>query len=385
MALFPLPSDYSEAEKLGMVDLGCRAIEMFRPFHFGIVGYPFSINSIEEIWKYTECMHDGFGIEGPLDEYIVAKFLRGGFTAEEFEHMKTIAAAVQDLGKAIGKNCQIPTNTLYYAINQARHIRSLAPPGSLVVELGGGAGYLGALLVLMGYRYVGSDISQAFYLLQSHLLDRVSRGGCINLVDGTNALERLAGLQPYQAAQIPWWQWARPEIPRSLAVDVVASNHNILEMHPFCFLYHLTVLKDALTPSSVGFVFEGWGDPSNNPTWKAVQSFACKGFVMAYNDSRITCMTHEKGPYAADGVRRYPTTGGGDVTYEVPEFGDDRNQLARSIREMRKKELLNVAFGIDDYKAHLKRSSVATVDERFLADIFRNTVWARPWVETGAA
>jgi antitoxin (DNA-binding transcriptional repressor) of toxin-antitoxin stability system len=384
MALFPLPVDYSNAEKKGMVDSGNRAIEMFRPFHFGIAGYPFSINSIEELWKYTECMHDGFGIEGPIDDYIVSNFLRGGFTAEEFGHIKTIVAAVEDLGKALGKTCQVPTNTLFYALNHARHIRALAPPGSTVVELGGGAGYLGALLVLMGYRYVGSDISQAFYLLQSQLLDRVSKGGCVNLVDDTDAKARLAALQPGQAAQIPWWQWARPEIPRSLAVDVVTSNHNILEMHPFCFLYHVSVLRDALTPNSVGFVFEGWGDPSNNPTWKAVQSLANKGFVMAHNDRRITCFTHDKSPYSREGVMRYAPGGAGDAHYATPEFSDPSNPLSKAIVDMRKKELLQIAHSLDDYKTFLNRKNLATVDERYLAYIFRDTVWARPWTEAAA-
>lgn len=384
MDLFPLPADYADAERKGMVDLGCRAIEMFRPFHFGIAGYPFSVNSIEEIWKYTECMHDGFGIEGPIDDYIVSNFLRGGFTNEEFELIKKIVAVVDELGKDIGKTCQVPTNTLYYALNHARHIRALAPPGSLVVELGGGAGYLGALLVLMGYRYVGSDISQAFYLLQSQLLDRVSQGGCINLVDGNDALARLASLKPGQAAQIPWWQWCRPEIPKSLAVDVVASNHNILEMHPFCFLYHLSVMRDALTPNSVGFVFEGWGDPSNNPTWKAVQSFANKGFVMTHNDRRITCFTPEKSSNAAEGVMRY-TPGHGDAHYATPEFSDARNPLSKAIQQMRKKELLQINLGLPDYKALLNRNNLATVDERYLAYIFRDTVWARPWTEAAAS
>lgn len=384
MGLFPLPADYAEAERKGMVDLGCRAIEMFRPFHFGIAGYPFSVNSIEEIWKYTECMHDGFGIDGPIDDYIVSNFLRGGFTNEEFELIKKIVGVVEGLGKDIGKTCQVPTNTLYYALNHARHIRALAPPGSLVVELGGGAGYLGALLVLMGYRYVGSDISQAFYLLQSQLLDRVSDGGCINLVDGKDALSRLASLKPGQAAQIPWWQWSRPEIPTSLAVDVVASNHNILEMHPFCFLYHLSVMRDALKPNSVGFVFEGWGDPSNNPTWKAVQSFANKGFVMAHNDRRITCFTPEKSSNAAEGVMRY-TPGHGDAHYATPEFGDARNPLSKAIQQMRKKELLQINLGLPDYKAFLNRNNLATVDERYLAYIFRDTVWARPWTEAAAS
>jgi len=386
MSLFPLPVHYRRAERKGRVSLGCRAIECFQPFHFGIAGYPFSINVISELWKYTECMHDNFGIEGPLDNFIVSSFLKGGFTDEEFGYIKTIVAAVEDLGKAIGRTCQIPTNTLYYAINHARHIRALAPPGSLVVELGGGAGYLGALLVLMGYRYVGSDISQAFYLLQSHLLARAAPAGCIDLVDERHGLAELKKLKPGQAAQVPWWRWARPEIPGALAVDLVTSNHNILEMHPFSFLYHLSVLRDSLNKDAVGLVFEGWGDPTNNPYWKAVQALADKGFVMAHNDRRITCFTQANSPHAADGVLRYPLRTGNAMEdlYALPEYGNARNPLSKAIMTMRSKELQGITHGLGDYRKFLNQTSLATVDERFLAYLFRDTSNARPWVDVTA-
>jgi hypothetical protein len=385
MSLFPVPVHYRRAERKGMVALGCRTIECFRPYHFGVVGYPFSINTISELWKYTECMHDGFGIQGPIDDYIISNFLKGGFTDEEFEHIKTIVSAVKEIGELIGRPCQMPTNTLYYAINHARHIRVVAPPGSLVVELGGGAGYLGALLVLMGYRYVGTDISQAFYLLQSHLLARTAPAGCINLLDERNGVVELGGLKPYQAAQIPWWHWARPEIPRALAVDVVTSNHNILEMHPFSFLYHLSVLRERLTDSAPGFVFEAWGDPSNNPVWKAVQAFADKGFLLTHNDRRITCFTRADSSNVRQGVLRYPLDKASTDAelYATPEFSDARNPVSKAIIGMRRKELLLITHGLADYLRFLDRTNLATVDERFLAYLFRDTANARPWADVG--
>src|SRR5690348_4608882 len=137
-----------------MIDLGCRAIECFRPAQFAAVGYPFAINFISELWKYTECMHDGFGLQEPLDRYLLREFLGGGFTNEEIEEAKKIRAALDDIERFIGRSCQRPTNALFLAFNQARHISALARPGSTIVELGGGSGYLGALLVLRGYRYV---------------------------------------------------------------------------------------------------------------------------------------------------------------------------------------------------------------------------------------
>ena len=422
-----LPVLYGEAEKNGMRSLGCRAIECFRPYHFGAVGYPFSINSIDEIWKYTECMHDGFGIVGPLDQYILGNFLQNGFTDEEFEHIKAIKTALDDLSAFIGRPCQYPTNTLFYALNQARHIRAVTPPGSLVVELGGGAGYLGALLVRMGYRYVASDISQVFYLLQSHLLARAAPKGAINLAYDRFGPNDLRALQPGQAAIIPWWRWAKPEIPAALSIDVVTSNHNFLEMHPFSLLYHLSVIRDRLSENAIGLVFEAWGDPSKNPTWTAVKAIAEKDFVLAHNDKRITCFTPKNSPYARDGVLSYPlpmpaaptlaspsssvppppktmrhklrekmqqyllrginlTTPSGpsvhpyEHMYATPTYSNDRNSLSKAILTMRGNEQKSISLTLSDYRKLLGREDLSTADERFLAYIFRDTPAARPWV-----
>jgi len=373
-----------------MTSLSCRPIECFRPYHFGAVGYPFAINSIVELWKYTECMHDGFGIEGPLDRFILANFLQDGFTEEEFSHIAAIKVAIDDLGATIGRPCQYPTHALLYALNHARHIRALAPPGSLVLELGAGSGYLGALLVLMGYRYVASDIAQAFYLLQSHLLQRVAPEGCLNLLDERLGPDDLRALRPAQAAVVPWWRWVRREFPYALSIDVVTSNHNLLEMHPFSRLYHLSVVRDRLTENAVGLVFEGWGDPSKTPTWTAVQALEQKGFVLAHSDRRINCFPPASSPHAREGVLRYPlplpqspdpSANPYELHYAVPEFSDARNPLSKAILGMRAQESARNSRGIEDYRKLMGRADLATEDERFLAYIFRDTPAARPWID----
>jgi hypothetical protein len=305
MSEYPLPNDYDRAEKMGIVPLCCRAIECFRPTQFAAVGYPFVINSIGELWKYTECMHDGFGLTEPMDQYLISTLLMGGFTKQEFQEFKSIKAAVDDLAGLVGRRCEYPTNSIFLALNQARHISALTPPGSTIVELGGGAGYLGALLVLRGYRYVATDIAQALYLMQSHLISRVAPRGCIDLLDERYGVNELRALQPGQAAMIPWWRWVHRSIPAALSIDLATSNHNLLEMHPFSRLYHLSAVRNNLTPKSIGLVFEGWGDPSRNPTWTAVKDLADKGFVLAHNDRRITCFVPE-GSWPQGSVLRYP-------------------------------------------------------------------------------
>lgn len=390
MPAYPHPAEYAVAEARGAVGLSNRAVECFRPFHFSFVGYPFSINSIDELWKYTECMHDGFGVQGPLERRLLP-IIGEGFTAEEWECIKAIKSAVDDLGASIGARCQYQTHTMYYAINHARHIRAVLPPGRLIVEFGGGAGYLGALLVLMGYRYVACDISQAFYLLQSHLIPRVAPAGGINLMDEKYGPDDLAALKPGQAAIVPWWRWARREYPAALSIDLVTSNHNFLEMHPFCLMYHLSVIRDALTPDSPGLVFEGWGDPNKNPTWTAVKAFAEKGFVLAHHDNRMTCFPHASSTGASQGVLTYPlpiptdpppppATPAHEIHYSVPDFASPLNPFSNAITEMRKQEKSRLTHTVADYKKLIGQTDLTTADERFLAYIFRDTPAARPWV-----
>ena len=439
MRQHPIPAEYDRAERAGIASLGCRAIECFRPRTFAAVGYPFAISSIAELWKYTECMHEGIGFNQPLDHYILNHFLRGGFTAQEREEIERIKSALDDLGQLIGRPCQYPTTSLFLALSQARHIGALAPAGSTVVELGGGAGYLGALLVLRGYRYVATDVSQAFYLLQSHLLSRVAPEGCIDLLDETLGPGDLRALESGRAAMVPWWRWVTREIPASLSIDLVTSNHNLLEMHEYSRLYHLSVARDHLSRDAVGFVFEGWGAPTLTPTWVAVKAFHEKGFALAHNDARITCFVPADSPHARDGVLIYPLpqssppgpparpapketptvrtrvaamlveagrrldggvlhdlvraeiasrlgslapTSGTDpnaVAFAAPEFHDLRNPLSRAVLAMREREPADVSVGLADYRRLMGRTDLLTEDDRFLEYIFRGTALDRPW------
>jgi hypothetical protein len=440
MRQHPLPVEYDRAERDGIVSLGCRAIECFRPRTFAAVGYPFAISSIAELWKYTECMHEGIGFNQPLDHYVLAHFLRGGFTAQEGEEIERIKGALDDLGQLIGRPCQYPTTSLFLALNQARHISALAPPGSTVVELGGGAGYLGALLVQRGYRYVATDVSQAFYLLQSHLLARVAPEGRMDLLDEALGPDDLRGLEGGQAAMVPWWRWVAREIPASLSIDLVTSNHNLLEMHERSRLYHLAVAREHLSRDSAGFVFEGWGDPSLTPPWVAIKAFHEKGFALAHNDARITCFVPAGSPHARDGVLTYPFPRssrpgpsarspapgeartfrtrlaamligagrrlGGRVlrdlvrreiesrlgslapasgpdpdagAFAAPEFRTPRNPLSRAILAMREREPVDVSAGLADYRRLMGRADLLTEDDRFLEYVFRGTALDRPW------
>jgi hypothetical protein len=152
-------------------------------------------------------------------------------------------------------------------------------------------------------------VAQAFYILQSNLLARLSAGGVVDLVDKQRGADELGRLQPGQAAMVPWWRWAQRSTLAGLSIDLATTNHNLLEMHPRSRLYHLAAVRERLSPQGIGFVFEGWGDPSRYPQWTAVKDFAAHGFVLAHNDIRIACFAPGE-RHAEDAVLRYPLPSG---------------------------------------------------------------------------
>ena len=302
---FLSPAQYNQAEQEGLAPLCCRAIECFRPSQFAAVGFPFSIHSMSELWRYTEAMHEGIGLSQPMEEYLMTTLLAGGLTEQEIEEAKRVKQALDDLARSIGRPVEYPVYSMLLAFNQARHISCLAAPGSTIVEMGGGAGYLGTLLVMRGYRYIATDVSQALYILQSNLLARVAAAGSIDLVDTQYGADELRTLKPGQAAMVPWWRWALRSTRAGLSIDLATSNHNLLEMHQRSRPYHMAAVREHLSPDGCGFVFEGWGDPSRQPRWMAVKDFTDHGFDLLHNDIRIVYFAPRERQVAGT-VMRYP-------------------------------------------------------------------------------
>src|SRR5689334_19318471 len=95
---FLSPEHYDRAEQAGLANLPSRVIECFRPTTFAEVGYPTRIRSLAELWKYTECIHDGIGLTRRMDEYAVSDLLAGGFKEQELDEVIVIKGALDDLG-----------------------------------------------------------------------------------------------------------------------------------------------------------------------------------------------------------------------------------------------------------------------------------------------
>jgi hypothetical protein len=232
MPLFT-PEAYDAAEREAMKRLPNRVIEASRAVAFQTVGYPTRVGAVEELWRFADVMQ-----EKRLRDTME---IIGGLTEREFELVSQITATVANLTEKLCHHRTVPGASLIRAIPVYRTIKLYCPNGGSVFELGPGSGYVGALLVADNYKYCSSDVSQAFFLWQAHLLNAI---------------------RPETADfQLPWWDWMTLASPPP--VDVFTANHMLNEMHAHALIYAIRVAKQMLDRGGPrgAFIVEDFGSP----------------------------------------------------------------------------------------------------------------------------
>src|SRR5262249_21237629 len=132
----------------------------------------------------------------------------------------------------------VPRAAMLRALNVVRHIRYLQPdPRAIIFEIGPGSGYLGALLLELGYRYAATDVTQGMYIWQNHLLNAMVPGQVAELATADG--DFFSGLGDARAIHVPWWKFVVVEPVIRSRVDVVTCNHALCEMHPSALAYSL--------------------------------------------------------------------------------------------------------------------------------------------------
>ena len=282
-------AEYERIEQAAMAQTPNRVIEAFQPVTFLQLGYPVRIRSEAELFKYIDVMQET-RFENDYSNFI------GGLTAKEFELVQKLTSLVCKFSEERFQRQAIARSSLVRMINVLRHIQYLfgsAQPR--VFEIGPGCGYLGAMLMLLGYPYAATDVTQAFYLYQNHLLDFISNGQAWEGAEKTISPAMLGNIPPGSAAHIPWWDFVqmRPEsVPQ---FDIVTCNHALCEMHPDSLRFTLKIAR-ALLEGQAGpkaFIFEGWGWKSALPNKvgsvaEATDLLYRFGFSLVHNDSKIT-------------------------------------------------------------------------------------------------
>lgn len=150
-----------------------------------------------------------------------------------------------------------------------------------IFEIGGGNGILGVMLHDSGYRYISTDITQAFYITQNNLWEGLypdSVEECTGSVDGLNEIA------PGKMMHIPYWKlW---ELRNSdLEADIIVSNHNLAEMHERSLRFYLQYAKQLMRNSKHKlFVAQAPGYTGMRKVDYILRTFDEMGFALLYSE-----------------------------------------------------------------------------------------------------
>ena len=277
---------YDAAERAAVGKFANRILQAFYPEMFATLGYPVRVDRVSQLWRYIDVMQE------TRTHYNVEVLLQG-FTTEEFELFKRVTRIVDDhAGKHFGVRAHA-TAALTRAIHVLRLIKiATGSDRPTVLEVGPGCGYLAMLLVMEGYPYIGTDVVQAFYLYQSHMLSYVAENVRELAAEDGDVLT-VAQPQPGTAVHVPWWKWITLEPHEvKLSAGIMTSNHVLCEMHPSSLAY-LAVLGHRVLSNHPGggqFIFENWGYDLLHSRAMVARKFQEHGWRVCHDETAMSAM-----------------------------------------------------------------------------------------------
>lgn len=250
--------DYDGRERAALAMVGNDAIWAFRPAAFAALGYPASIRDPAELVRFVDPMKEDLGRAlTQKDEFLRNHSLRTRFTRGEVDILTALRLRVGTLSQEWFGRRILPINSLIGALGLFRVLQELAQGRKLtIMEIGPGAGYLGALLIEAGHRYAALENAQGFYLWQNRLFAAVA---------STDFTDWVKDRSISRVIHVPWWEFVRNGRDFPLSVDLAICDHMLCEMHPLALRYVLSLLATVLARSPLAaLIFSGFGHPHNS-------------------------------------------------------------------------------------------------------------------------
>lgn len=211
--------NYNQLEQNAIEKLPNRIVEMCRTVMFNSEGYPSRVFKKNELLKFLDVMHE------TRFEHNIKAFFDGYLTQYEFSKLKDIAEACKEYSTKNFQSILVPTGSLLRAVQLFRFIDSLfSYSEKKVFEIGPGSGHLGALCISSGIKYSSTDITQAFYIHQSHYLNFISKN---NFHEALHIDQIKGDLD----CHIPWWIYAQLYEHTVPQFNIITCNAALAEMH----------------------------------------------------------------------------------------------------------------------------------------------------------
>ena len=274
---------YNRNETEGRVGLSNRFIRAFTPGLFERGGFPTKVLNEAELKRYIDSQHSEC-----FEKYY--NVLCRGITTDEKDMMVDLTKTLYQITCDLYESKFLVKAPVLAALKCYRVLEALCEKHNecRVLEVGAGSGIFGAMLLQKGWKYLCTDVTQAFYLIQNRILNSISDikefgGGCSN----ENDLEGIC-------VHIPYWKlWEyRNKIKN---VDIVVCNRALLEMHPNAIRFYLKLSIQAMKESRYGyFVFQGAGWNVDLKLEELLELFREYGFKIVYfnrNDEVVVFQT----------------------------------------------------------------------------------------------
>ena len=300
----------------------------------------------------------------------------GGLTSSELQLMEGIASKVADMSQRLYGRRLVPRAGLLRSLNIARYVQFLGVPNaSVVLEIGPGCAYVGALLLKLGYRYVATDITQAFYVYQNHVLSALVGEDFVELATNDRSFMEIDEADDWRAMHVPWWKFVTLDPRPRLKASVVTCNHALCEMERNALAYNTQLAAMLLDgPGDRFFLLEGWGSTILQPIWHASRALTWAGFAFLHNHVGASILVRRDAP-AAQHALRLPREheSDGEAAFHPPIYGNSTLPLTSKIIARQREHAEKATLGLDDFDEALRktagRSDLRTDDEIFRAFI----------------
>lgn len=265
--------EYNIREIKGKEKLSNRFVRAFKPKLFESGGFPTTVTSEQELVRYIDSMH-AYSFENYYNN------LCNGITKEEFELLKKTTEDIYNLTKERYNSSFLVQAPMIAAICERRLINASigTDKDKRIFEIGAGASTLGCVLLEEGRKYLSTDVTQAFYLIQNRLYNYITN-------NKVNELVNQEYVSNSECVHVPYWKlWETKDNP--MGCDLVVSNHALLEMSPNSLRFYLNYFTNSLNCSNGAFVFQGGGWRINQNLIDLINLFEQHGYNLQYFDHK---------------------------------------------------------------------------------------------------
>jgi len=263
--------EYDRAEASARRRASYPAIRAFHPAAFAMVNFPARVTDESELIRYSDIMYELADRD--------AWYRKMLYSLDEQRLILDLSATIEALTRDLFGKAVQPFMCLFPPIPLLRAVEALAGGRRMtVLEIGPGSGYLGAYLLMRGYKYAATDNTQALYLWQHRLFGRLAPG----LVDHATDTAPISLAAP--ATLIPWWRFAEMHTS-PLPVDLIVCEAAMGEMDIFGVNYIIRLAALMLRDSPLGaFLFRNIGEWRVNTLSYVESRFAAAGFIREERD-----------------------------------------------------------------------------------------------------